>query len=128
MEALTKTFSKLDFSKFDNDSPASIAVAVAAVGVSALLVKKLLSPGYKKQKQVILITGASSGIGKKTALAFLEKGHVVYGAARRVDKMQDLVAAGMFLMCVMRCTRRICIPHTSCLQNRGSRTRSRCRR
>ena len=96
MEALTKTFSKMDLSKLENRTPTSIAVAVATVIVSTLVVKKLLSPGYKKEKQVILITGASSGIGKKTALSFLEKGHVVYGAARRVDKMQDLVAAGKY--------------------------------
>ncbi len=45
-------------------------------------------------KQVILITGASSGMGKEGALALIKQGHTVYGAARRVDKMQDLVQAG----------------------------------
>ena len=44
--------------------------------------------------KVILITGASSGIGKAMALALIEEGHTVYGAARRVEKMQDLVDAG----------------------------------
>ncbi len=43
---------------------------------------------------VILITGASSGIGKETALTLIKEGHTVYGAARRVDQMQDLVTAG----------------------------------
>lgn len=47
-----------------------------------------------RPKKVILITGASSGIGRDAALALRREGHVVYGAARRVDKMQDLVAAG----------------------------------
>lgn len=45
-------------------------------------------------KKVILITGASSGIGKATALQLIKEGHIVYGAARRVDQMQDLVNAG----------------------------------
>lgn len=45
-------------------------------------------------KKIILITGASSGIGKNAALQLIKLGHIVYGAARRIDKMQDLVLAG----------------------------------
>ncbi len=45
-------------------------------------------------KKVILITGASSGIGKATALQLILEGHIVYGAARRLRKMDDLVTAG----------------------------------
>lgn len=45
-------------------------------------------------KQVILITGASSGIGKVSALQLLKEGHIVYGAARRMEHMQELVQAG----------------------------------
>ncbi len=45
-------------------------------------------------RKVILITGASSGIGKTTALDLIKAGHVVYGAARRIDKMLDLTEAG----------------------------------
>ena len=44
--------------------------------------------------KVYLITGASSGIGHAGALALLERGHTVYGAARRVKLMDDLVTAG----------------------------------
>lgn len=44
--------------------------------------------------KVILITGASAGIGKDAALALIQRGHVVYGAARRIDRMQDLVETG----------------------------------
>jgi NAD(P)-dependent dehydrogenase (short-subunit alcohol dehydrogenase family) len=46
------------------------------------------------KKSVVLITGASSGMGKETALTLAREGHIVYGAARRVDKMRDLVEAG----------------------------------
>lgn len=45
-------------------------------------------------RQVALITGASAGIGKATAERLLNEGLVVYVAARRVEKMQDLVAKG----------------------------------
>ena len=44
--------------------------------------------------KVVLITGASSGIGKETALHLIKEGYVVYGAARRIEKMNDLVRAG----------------------------------
>jgi NAD(P)-dependent dehydrogenase (short-subunit alcohol dehydrogenase family) len=46
------------------------------------------------KQQIILITGASSGIGHASAMALIKEGHIVYGAARRVHLMDDLVAAG----------------------------------
>jgi short-subunit dehydrogenase len=45
-------------------------------------------------KKIILITGASSGMGKDAALALIKKGHTVYGAARRLEQMTDLQEAG----------------------------------
>lgn len=45
-------------------------------------------------RKVILITGASSGMGKDTALRLIKEGHIVYGGARRIEKMQDIIAAG----------------------------------
>jgi len=45
-------------------------------------------------KKVILVTGASSGIGKSTALQLINDGHIVYGAARRIEKMKDLQEQG----------------------------------
>lgn len=47
-----------------------------------------------KNQKVILVTGASSGIGKATALQLIGEGHIVYGAARRLEKMKDLEDAG----------------------------------
>lgn len=49
-------------------------------------------------KKVVLITGASAGIGKETAKLLAESGHIVYGAARRLEKMQDLKAFGVKLL------------------------------
>ncbi|MFN8922903.1 MAG: SDR family NAD(P)-dependent oxidoreductase, partial [Sphingobacteriia bacterium] len=50
------------------------------------------------KKQIVFITGASSGIGKETALKLLQEGHTVYGAARRIDKMQALTDAGGYAL------------------------------
>lgn len=46
------------------------------------------------QKQVVVITGASSGMGHETALSLLQMGYQVYGLARRLEAMEDLKAAG----------------------------------
>ena len=45
-------------------------------------------------KRVALVTGASSGIGKAIVGRLLSDGLRVYGAARRVDQMQDIRAQG----------------------------------
>jgi NAD(P)-dependent dehydrogenase (short-subunit alcohol dehydrogenase family) len=46
-------------------------------------------------QKVALVTGASSGIGRATALQLHEAGFVVYGVARRTDRMQELRERGI---------------------------------
>ncbi len=45
-------------------------------------------------KKVILVTGASSGMGKMSAQDLIKAGHIVYCVARSVDKIQDLAQLG----------------------------------
>ncbi len=41
--------------------------------------------------KVMLVTGASAGIGREVAILLAREGHAVYAGARRLDRMQDLV-------------------------------------
>jgi short-subunit dehydrogenase len=50
--------------------------------------------------KVVLITGASSGIGKATATVLLQAGYTVYGAARRLDKMIDIESIGVKVLSI----------------------------
>lgn len=45
-------------------------------------------------RRVALVTGASSGIGEAAALALIDRGFVVYGGARRVERMSALADRG----------------------------------
>jgi len=47
------------------------------------------------KKKVILVTGASSDIGKATVRLLHQEGHIVYGIGRRAEAMQDLQEAGV---------------------------------
>lgn len=48
-----------------------------------------------KKEKIIIITGASSGIGFQTAAKLAKQGHVVYAAARRIGKMESLKVFGV---------------------------------
>jgi len=45
--------------------------------------------------KTVLVTGASSGIGQATAIYLAQKGYNVYGAARRMAKLQALESQGI---------------------------------
>ncbi len=53
---------------------------------------------YMKPKKVILITGASSGIGRDVAKKLLAENHIIYAAARRTHLMDDLKALGAHII------------------------------
>ena len=42
--------------------------------------------------QIALVTGASSGIGKHTAIAFLKAGYSVVATGRRTDRLEETIA------------------------------------
>ena len=48
--------------------------------------------GPRFEGRNVMVTGASSGIGRATALAFVAEGARVYAVARRSDRLQELVA------------------------------------
>lgn len=48
--------------------------------------------------KIVLITGASSGMGKCTANILHKKGYKVYGAARRMHEMKDLQDKGVSII------------------------------
>lgn len=49
-------------------------------------------------KKVALISGASAGIGKQTAKILSQNGYTVYAAARRIERMNDLLQSGIKLL------------------------------
>lgn len=51
----------------------------------------------------ILITGASSGIGKATSLLLASKGHEVFMVARRKDRLQEIIQQNSSLQKFLKC-------------------------
>lgn len=56
---------------------------------------KVSLKGNKVMAKVILVTGASSGIGYATAALLAKNGYKVYGGARRTEKMKPLKEYGV---------------------------------
>ena len=46
-------------------------------------------------KKIVLITGATTGIGKETAIYLSKKDYTVYGAGRRENKLKELETSGI---------------------------------
>ncbi|CAG4989524.1 hypothetical protein DYBT9275_00308 [Dyadobacter sp. CECT 9275] len=51
-------------------------------------------------EKIVLVTGASTGIGKATAIYLAQNGYKVYGGARRLEKMEDLKGLGVKPVCL----------------------------
>ncbi len=45
--------------------------------------------------KVVLITGASAGLGREAAILLATQGHTVYAGARRVDRLAELAGSGI---------------------------------
>jgi NADP-dependent 3-hydroxy acid dehydrogenase YdfG len=65
---------------------------------------KLTVKKYNIKNKVIIVTGASSGIGKACVKKFNEKGATVVLAARNIDKLKQVknelkIKNGMILKC-----------------------------
>jgi NADP-dependent 3-hydroxy acid dehydrogenase YdfG len=43
-----------------------------------------------KERKAIIVTGASSGIGRATAIKLVQSGYQVFGLARRYDKLSEI--------------------------------------
>lgn len=52
------------------------------------------------EKQIVLITGASAGIGRAAAELLLREGYVVYAAARRLERLKELEPLGGRPLCL----------------------------
>ncbi len=52
--------------------------------------RRLLYPRMKAEREVAIVTGASSGIGMETAFALVRRGYAVVLAARREDRLEQV--------------------------------------
>ena len=47
-------------------------------------------------RRVMLVTGASAGIGREVAILLAREGHAVYAGARRLDRVYEFLLRRMF--------------------------------
>jgi short-subunit dehydrogenase len=52
------------------------------------------------KNEIVLLTGASSGIGFETALLLQQSGYKVYAAARRTDRLKKLESQGISILSI----------------------------
>jgi len=50
------------------------------------------------KQSVVLVTGASAGIGKATVALLIQEGFIVYAAARLVEQMRDIESKGAHII------------------------------
>ena len=78
----------------------SIWINIVQISIMSLSKSKFLKTLVERQnmntvkEKIVLITGASSGMGKAFTKALLKEGATVYAVARRVDAMQELKTLG----------------------------------
>lgn len=78
----------------------SIWINTVQISMMSLSKSKFLKTLVERQnmntvkEKIVLITGASSGMGKAFTKALLKEGATVYAVARRVDAMQELKTLG----------------------------------
>lgn len=78
----------------------SLWINTVQISMMSLSKSKFLKTLVERQnmntvkEKIVLITGASSGMGKAFTKALLKEGATVYAVARRVDAMQELKALG----------------------------------
>jgi len=85
------------FGEFPMKSPRTSSASTAEISSETKSeiksrLKSKIKPHESFRNQVVVITGASSGIGKATALEFARRGASLVVAARRGNALEDLVA------------------------------------
>jgi short-subunit dehydrogenase len=79
----------------------SIFKQIKTIGMIVLFLpsQQIFSRSVKTSKTV-LITGAASGIGKATAIAFVQRGYITYATDKDTTNMQDLEKLGCRIRCI----------------------------
>lgn len=73
------------------------------------------------ERKVILLTGASSGIGRDAAMTLAAGGHKVYAAARRIELMEPLKAHDIVPLKLDVCEEQSMVDAVACVLQREGR-------